>query len=84
MTPSGRMEVNIKDCPYCKEKMEVGYIPTAETLAQWIPDEERPSLIRFRYAKKSKKLIAENTLLGHRAKAFYSNNCGIVLLNEER
>ena len=74
----------MKECPYCKEPMDIGYVPTDEIPPQWIPETEKPALIKFHYAKTSKKIIYIDSLLGKRAIAYHCNQCGIILLNEEK
>lgn len=71
-------------CPYCGKKMQSGFIPTDTTPAQWISNDKKQSLIKTKYSKDCKKIIADNTLMGIHAKADYCESCGIVLLKEER
>ena len=35
------------ECPYCKEKMKQGYIPTDTIPPQWIPEGKKINSIRF-------------------------------------
>ena len=74
----------MKECPYCKEPMDIGYVPTDLIPPQWIPEEDKPALIKFRYAKGSKKIIYTDSLLGKRATAYYCSKCGIILLSEDK
>lgn len=71
-------------CPYCGKEMQLGFIPTDTTPAQWIPKGKKQSLLKTKYSKDCKKIVAEDTFLGIHAKADYCESCGIVLLKEER
>jgi hypothetical protein len=71
-------------CPYCEKEMQSGYIPTDNTPAQWLPDGKRQSLLKIAYAKDCIRIVEENGILGHHAKADYCDKCGIILLREER
>ena len=74
----------MKECPYCKKPMEIGYVPTDEMPPQWIPEGKKTSFIKFRYAKESKKIIYNAAISGNHAIAYYCNSCGIFLLSEDK
>ncbi len=72
------------ECPYCQKEMQRGYIPTDNIPAQWIPDGTRQSMFKLKYSKNCRKIVSENTAFGVHATAYFCEDCGVILLKEER
>ncbi len=71
----------MKECPYCNEQMEKGYIPTDAIPPQWIPEGKKINAIRFIVSKDGVELSGEKRASGHKAKAYFCKNCAIAILD---
>ena len=70
----------MQECPYCKEKMKQGYIPTDTIPPQWMPKEEKVNSIRFLVSKNGVEISGEKSACGNRATAYFCEKCKIAIL----
>ena len=71
----------MRECPYCKEELETGYIPTGTTPPQWLPKEKKASMLRGGISKDAISLNGKNTLRGYQIEACRCRRCGMIFLN---
>ncbi len=71
----------MKECPYCKEKMKQGYIPTDAIPPQWIPKGEKINSIRSFLSKDGVEMYGEKSTFGNKATAYFCEKCKIAILN---
>ena len=70
----------MQECPYCKENMKQGYIPTDTIPPQWIPKDEKMNSIRFFVLTNGVEVSGEKSALGHKATAYFCENCKVAIL----
>ena len=75
------------ECPYCKKEMKQGFMYNAFQPMQWIPEDGKPSVFRFRGAKGGVNLCHLPTgpaiINGYSAEAYYCADCKVVLAKTE-
>ena len=75
------------ECPYCKKRMSLGYIPNVKQPVQWIPEGKKASVFSFCIAEYGIPLVNTFSILkanGYRAKAYFCVDCGVVIAPTEK
>ncbi len=70
-------------CPYCGRDMNIGYLFSERKPNQWIPANKKPPIWVKSVTADGVKLNNKSGMTGHKATAYYCNNCKIVIAPTE-
>ncbi len=82
--PIRRGGIYIMKCPYCDKEMLQGYIHNGNQPVQWLPNNSKPSPLRFSTADDGVALINQFRINGYKAQAYYCSNCNLVIARTEK